>query len=214
MQITSELQHALQQVSKTLSQAETCWLVGGSCGLLLQNVHLDAMPSDIDVYTDQVHVAELHRLMKSRTIDEPALSETERYHSILSHYKLEGYMMELVGGFKVRSEGGCYEVLVDEQLYPHAAKVNLQGTDLPLMPLGHELVFNVLRERSDRYLAIAQAMRLDLPAHMPLMRQILDSSNFSDKHSRQILSLLELDKAGNKEFSSLQALLGEEPQQK
>ncbi|MWV44730.1 hypothetical protein GRF59_14010 [Paenibacillus sp. HJL G12] len=214
MQITSELQHALKQVSETLNEAGTCWLIGGSCGLLLQNVHLDAMPRDIDVYTDQVHMAELHHLLQDRAVDEPVLSETERYQSILSHYKVEDYMMELVGSFKVRTQGSHYEVWVDEQLYPQAAEVNLEGSILPLMPLGHELVFNVLRERTDRYNAIAQVMRADLSAHLPLLGQIMASSSFSEKHIRILENLLGWSLSGNAEIGSPQGFLREEPQQK
>ncbi|WP_211147011.1 nucleotidyltransferase domain-containing protein [Paenibacillus dokdonensis] len=211
MQITSELQHALQQVSETLNQAGKCWLIGGSCGLLLQNVHLDAMPRDIDVYTDQVHMAELHHLLQDRSVDEPALSETVRYHSILSHYELEDYTMELVGGFRVRAQGSLYEVHVDKLLLSQAKVIELEGIFVPLMPLSHELVFNMLRNRADRYEAIAKIMRTDLQAHIPLLRQILHSSSFTEKHIRQIVSLLGLNRTGNDSANPLQALLREEP---
>ncbi|MDR0270296.1 hypothetical protein [Paenibacillus sp.] len=202
MQISSELKHALQQVSGTLGKAGTCWLVGGSCGLLLQNVHLDAMPRDIDVYTDQTHMGELHRLVEQRSIDVPVLSETETYHSILSHYKFEGYMMELVGSFRVRTQGSSYEVMVDKLLQQRAKTADLQGAVIPLMPLSHELVFNVLRDRADRYEAIAKTMRADLPAHIPLLKKICETNSLSEQHIQRMVDLLGLNGFG-KEASNL-----------
>ncbi|MFU1794820.1 hypothetical protein ACM1RC_13215 [Paenibacillus azoreducens] len=190
MQISSELNHALQQVSGALGKAGTCWLVGGSCGLLLQNVHLDAMPRDIDIYTDEIHVKELHKLLIEYSVDEPALSETSNYRSILSHYKLDGYLTELVGSFRVRTHGSCYDVLVDEMLLLEAVTADLEGTSIPLMPLGHELVFNVLRGRADRYEAIAAAMKANLPAHLPLLKRICNASSLSEQHIRQLEALL------------------------
>lgn len=190
MQITSELQQALLQMSVRLREAGTCWLIGGSCGLLLQNVHLEAMPRDIDVYTDQIHTAKLHQLLSDRSTDRPAVSETDTYYSVLSHYDLNGYAVELVGGFKVRSQGSLYEVRVDRQLLPHAVEIELESVRLPLMPLGHELVFNILRKRADRYEAIGNTMRKNLPAHVSLLQQICNDNSLSEEHIRQIESLL------------------------
>ena len=190
MQIPSELQHALQQVSETLREAGECWLIGGSCGLLLQHVQLDAMPRDIDIYADRIYVAKLHDLLLEYAVDEPVISETEQYYSELSHYNVNGYTLELVGGFKVSSQDSRYEVMVEKLLLSHSTAVSLNQAVLPLMPLMHELVFNVLRERSDRYEAIAKAIRKNPSAHLPLWKQISDRCSLSVKHIRQIESLL------------------------
>ncbi len=175
MQVSSELHHALQQLSERFGQAGNCWLVGGSCGLLLQNVRLDAMPRDIDVYADDVRVSRLHVLLNDLAVDEPEVSRTDTYHSTLSHYKLGDYLMELVGSFKVHASGSRYEVLVENLLLPEAKTAEIGGFSIPLMPLGHELVFNVLRERPDRYQAIAATMTTDLGSHMPLLRRIFET---------------------------------------
>jgi len=205
MQVSSELQHALQQLSERLGQAGNCWLVGGSCGLLLQNVHLDAMPRDVDVYADDVRVSELHRLLIDMAVDEPEVSETDTYHSTLSHYKLGDYLMELVGSFKVRATGSHYEVLVEKLLLPAAKTAAIGGVAIPLMPLGHELVFNVLRERPDRYEAIAETIKADLETHMPLLNGIFAACRLSDKHVLQIESLLGLNGIGEGEGQHFRA---------
>ncbi|MNJ48251.1 hypothetical protein D3C77_434410 [compost metagenome] len=41
------------------------------------------------------------------------------------------------------------------------------------MPLAHELLFNVLRERPDRYTAVAQVIRSSPDHHMPLLQALL-----------------------------------------
>ncbi|MEI0738470.1 hypothetical protein VQ056_20560 [Paenibacillus sp. JTLBN-2024] len=197
MQVSSELHHALQQLSERFGQAGNCWLVGGSCGLLLQNVRLDAMPRDIDVYADDVRVSRLHVLLNDLAVDEPEVSRTDTYHSTLSHYKLGDYLMELVGSFKVHASGSRYEVLVENLLLPEAKTAEIGGFSIPLMPLGHELVFNVLRERPDRYQAIAATMATDLGSHMPLLRRIFETCRLSRKHAVQIEKLLGLNGDGS-----------------
>jgi hypothetical protein len=64
------------------------------------------------------------------------------------------------------------------------------------MPLAHELVFNVLRNRADRYEAIAQAMRYDPASHLPALEGILSCNRFSEAVTGRINRLLGLPAAG------------------
>lgn len=191
MQILPELQHALRDASYALDTTSSCWLIGGSCGLLLQNVHLDNSPSDIDIYTDLNSVSELHLALTNWSVDGPELSITERYRSVLSHYQLEDYTLELVAGFEVQTGSSRYIVEVDRLLAPAHASAELDELRLPLMPLSHELIFNLLRDRTDRYEAIAAVMKEDITAHLPLMEQLLASSEIHRAHVLKLSELLD-----------------------
>ena len=55
-----------------LNQVPVAWLLGGSCSLLLQDVTLDKLPRDIDIYTDTGGVQPLHESLASMAADAPA----------------------------------------------------------------------------------------------------------------------------------------------
>ncbi|WP_206107071.1 hypothetical protein [Paenibacillus favisporus] len=190
VQIPAELQQALHDASHALWQTSSCWLIGGSCGLLLQDVHLDKPPRDIDIYADSASVSELHYALSGRAVDQPVLSVTDQYRSVLSHYKWSRYTLELVGGFEVQAEGSHYKVEINRRLAPAGVHAKLHSIRIPLMPLSHELLFNVLRNREDRYTAIAAAMRADLQAHLPLLEDLLTDNAFQSEHIQIISQLL------------------------
>lgn len=99
------------------------------------------------------------------------------------------FSIELVGGFEVNTEGSSYRVEIEQLLYPAAAACHIQDGKVHLMPLSHELVFNILRGRSDRYEAIAEAIRKDKEYHIPLLKQIVSRNRLNEEH-RKVLNLL------------------------
>ena len=111
---------ALLVMGTQLRRCEPTWLVGGSCGALLQGVELHAAPRDLDVYVDAVHAETIHRALRAYSIDEQAYSETGMYGSLLSHYMIEGVQVELVGSLKVRLDEAEYEVRVQSLLASYA----------------------------------------------------------------------------------------------
>jgi len=165
----------LAALEQTLKDTGICWLVGGSCGLLLQRVRLDKPPRDLDLYVDQDDVSLFHERLREWALDEPSYSETPIYRSTLSHYQMNGVQIELVAGFQVQSYGCDYRVTVRNGLFRHslAAEGERPLPAIRLMPLAHELVFNVLRDRPDRYEAIAEVMQSRPERHIPVIRDII-----------------------------------------
>ncbi|GIO42853.1 hypothetical protein [Paenibacillus apis] len=187
----SELLRSLCLLHKRLEHAEVPWILGGSCALWLQGVSLSALPRDIDVYTDDQHVPLLHELLFNLATDEPTLDESGIYSSRLSHYRLGEYAVELVGGFRIRAGSSSYLTEVEEILAPAARqiKLDLAEGELPLMPLSHELVFNILRSRPDRYQAVAEAMAREPKQHAATLRTLIRSNSWSEAHLRQLKAL-------------------------
>jgi hypothetical protein len=167
MHALETLAGALRQVRIDLKEVRAPWLVGGSCGLLLQGVPLTAAPRDLDLYVDAEGSQEVHQALSAYSTDQQKEDCTAIYRSILSHYAIDGIKVELVGGFEVSAHGSLYKVEVgflsehyspEFKLYTGDSSVETIGP-LRLMPLEHELLFNLLRSRPDRYEAIAALMR-------------------------------------------------------
>lgn len=59
------------------------------------------------------------------------------------------------------------------------------------MPLSHELVFNVLRARPDRYEATAAAILLNPNEHLPLLSKILTRNRLNMQHRSTLSGLLD-----------------------
>lgn len=188
----SKLLEALRLLHKQLEGAEVPWLLGGSCALWLQEVDLSSLPRDIDVYTDHQHVGIVHELLSKQAMDEPVLDEDEIYSSWLSHYRLGEYTMELVGDFRIDSGSSAYLTEVTERLAPAARQASIGSSEvvLSLMPLSHELLFNILRSRPDRYQAIASAMGREPEQHSAILDSLIRNNQWSQAHLLLIKELV------------------------
>ncbi|MGG1515154.1 hypothetical protein ABE504_07060 [Paenibacillus oryzisoli] len=166
------------------------WLIGGSCGLLMQHVEIGRRPRDLDIYIDEAAVMPVHERLKPFAMDTPCFSESPIYASKLSHYAIEGTAVEVVGEFQVKAMASHYQVEVAYLAEHLAQRVSISGVEIGLMPLAHELLFNVLRERPDRYEPIAKAMMADPEKHRPALNALLHRNAWSHdfmEHLEQVL---------------------------
>lgn len=173
--------------------ADSIWLVGGSTGLLLQGVQLNALPRDLDLYADRRAAEDLHMALRRYATDDQTESETPIYRSILSHYEMNGVKVELVGAFEVRAMDSEYCVEAEYLARTHALAMPFgKGETVRLMPLAHELVFNVLRDRPDRYEAIARVCRAREPErHMRALDDLMARNRFSGDLADRLRTLLD-----------------------
>jgi hypothetical protein len=190
--LTESMNKALNLISSLLKELQGEWLIGGSCGLLLQNIQLSAQPRDLDIYTDDEFIKEMADILQPYAIDQPHYSETSIYRSNLSHYHLEGVKVELVGSFRINSEGSSYNVEVSDVMKRFSLVRTLSGEALNIMPLAHEFVFNILRKRPDRYESIAQKMQLQPDLYVSALKEIIKRNQFSPEHLEQMSKLLRI----------------------
>lgn len=149
------------------------WLLGGSCGLLLHGVQISAPPRDIDLYCDLKDTLQLHQALQRYTVSPPEEDFSGSCYSLRGLYFIGEVKVELVGGFQVGSSPAQYAVDVSK-LQTHAAVHHDEAVGrVPLMPLAHELLFNLLRGRDDRCQAIAGRLQEELAAHLPLLVQLI-----------------------------------------
>ncbi len=184
------LAEALREAAGRWNDVPSPWLVGGSCGLLYHAVPIAAAPRDLDIYVDAEGASAFHAALAEYATDEPQYSETERYRSVLSHYAIGGVTLELVAGFEVREPGALYRVDIAGAMRTHALRADVLGLSIGVMPLAHELAFNLLRHRPDRFERIAATMRGALPEHMPALVRILADNRFDGAWRSRLLGLL------------------------
>ncbi|UHA72953.1 hypothetical protein [Paenibacillus sp. 481] len=174
--LPEKLEQAIEHLVRSADN-DARWMLGGSCGLALQDVCIGREPRDIDIYADQADAKLLHSNWLQWSVDEPKWDETERYLSLLSHYKWNEATIELVGDFVVHTSLCCYETSVRKSLWQHSVEAQVGEVTIRLMPLAHELVFNLLREREDRVQAIAGTMNLHQVRHVAALRAVLAHCN-------------------------------------
>jgi hypothetical protein len=99
---------AIAELAGRLEGCGALWVIGGSTGLAMRGAEMGRAPRDLDIYADDEDAARIHLRLAEYAIDTPALSATERYRSILSHYSITGTSVELVGDFRIQAEGSLY----------------------------------------------------------------------------------------------------------
>lgn len=189
---------ALRQLAEDLTGIGQPWLVGGSCGLLMQGVALAEAPHDLDVYADGEAARRIHAELRAYSTDEQTEDRSAIYYSILSHYQIGGVKVELVGDFQVTACDSVYRVdaarYYEQYAVTHTLSSERNSNAIKLMPLEHELVFNILRDRPDRYEAIARVMLERHGGPTRTLQELAVSNRLSDKVTKKLGQLL----SGNK----------------
>lgn len=180
----SGIPYALENALGSIAEELDCmgpgkppvWLLGGSCGLLLHGVRLSAAPRDIDLYCNLEDTLRLHQALLRYTVSAPEEDDSGGCYSLRGLYFIGEVKVELVGGFRIGGGSGQYAVDIG-LLQPHAPKCIYEGIGrLALMPLVHELIFNLLRCREDRCLAIAELIKQNVAVHLPLLEQLIQEN--------------------------------------
>ncbi|NGP56943.1 hypothetical protein FLT15_00735 [Paenibacillus thiaminolyticus] len=187
--LSQSLENCICLLTEACPPGTLPWMLGGSCGLVLQGVDIDREPRDIDMYADEAEAGSLHRAWGAWSADKPEWSFTDRYRSLLSHYRHERVTAELVGNFTVTTPECRYETVIVEGLWPVGPEHILGRHNIRLMPLAHELVFNLLREREDRTEAIVRVMNREPDKHVAAMRAVWNRCRASSRFAERLCAL-------------------------
>ncbi|WP_144027082.1 hypothetical protein [Paenibacillus sp. FSL R7-0273] len=186
---------ALRRIAEALDvgglEKPPVWLLGGSCALLLHNVPLDKPPSDIDLYADLEDAGLLHQALSCYSADEgPEEDYSGNCYSRRSRYVVDGMKVELVCGFRMGIPPFGYAADI-HMLLNHAPVSRIDSLCLiRLMPLAHELLFNMLRGRMERCRAIAGRMHSSLQLHVPLLNELADRNELAPSCRAELYGLL------------------------
>lgn len=172
------------------------WIVGGSAGLLLRKLPLQARPRDLDLYCDNEDVEGIYDKLSGFAVDEPEWSVTDIYRSRLCHFNIDGVSVELVGGFEVTAGESFYRTEVKGLLIPYGDRLIVEGTSKAayVVPLAHELWFNALRDREDRVQLITESF--NHAADGMALRAIEAANRFSEQARQYVHSSISEWKAG------------------
>ncbi|MEK0314143.1 hypothetical protein [Cohnella sp. 56] len=185
-----EIEEALRRLAVLTAGCGAGWVVGGSAGLALRGARLPSAPRDLDIYADASAVGALHGRLADLATDGPAWDASGSYRSLLAHYRIGGVQIELVGDFEVRALASHYVTEVDRFLYAEADELRFEdGTSVRIVPLGHELIFNLLRERPDRTAAVGELIRAAREAHLPALERLLARQPLSEEVRRAALAV-------------------------
>ncbi|WP_051250781.1 hypothetical protein [Paenibacillus harenae] len=195
---TKLIYDALAAIIRATKPDISSWIVGGSAGLMLRGLPLTAEPRDLDIYCDEEDVFPVYEALKQYAVDVPALSITGMYRSTLCHFRIEGVWVEVVGGFQVAAAGCRYVTAVRELLIPFGDVIPLEDSPdaVAVVPLAHELWFNLLRERADRVELIAEAFAADPDRHEGALQAIEAGNSFTCDAKSVIRRILTRGKAG------------------
>ncbi|SET52964.1 hypothetical protein [Paenibacillus sp. NFR01] len=194
-ELTYGIRKAIVGLAEKLNglQHPPAWLLGGSCGLLLQGIALSAQPRDVDLFADPEDAEELHQALSPYAAGQPVEDYGGGCYSLRSGYVVEGVQVELVCGFEIGSAPLQYRVQV-KSLQPFGPLCGLPGgLTVGLMPAAHELIYSLLRGRLDRAAAIAALIRGNPRAHVPLLRGLLAANRLERQLQPQIETLLNGD---------------------
>lgn len=186
---------ALKKVAEALDlswmEKPPVWLLGGSCGLLLQNVSLSRPPADIDLYADLEDAAPLHEALSCYSVDNgPEEDYSGNCYSRRSRYIVGEMKVELVCGFRIGNPPFGYTVDV-HSLLGHAPVSGISGSSLiRLMPLAHELLYNMLRGRTERCRNITGRMLSSLEEHASLLEQLAEQNGLGPDCRAELNRLL------------------------
>lgn len=175
---------ALMRIAEALDlsrmEQPPVWLLGGSCALLLHNVALGKPPADIDLYADLEDAVLLHQALSCYSADEgPEEDYSGNCYSRRSRYLVCGVKVELVCGFRIGVPPFGYTVDVHTLLrYAPVSRINTLRP-IRLMPLAHELLYNMLRGRMERCRAIAGRMHSSRQLHTLLLNKLADQNGLA-----------------------------------
>jgi hypothetical protein len=187
------LQEAIIETRRRLIKEQIHFAVGGSCGLLLQGVEIAREPRDLDIYIDNQDAERAFGSLQPYAVDELHFSTSDIYESTLSHYDIGGVKVELVAGFRVKALNSNYRVDISFQRQHCPFTLNFEGSSLAVMPLAHEFLFNLLRNREDRYLAIAAKMRSLPSVYLTALTLIMAQNVWGIEVQKKIAILLEMN---------------------
>ncbi|GAA4843956.1 hypothetical protein GCM10023310_22380 [Paenibacillus vulneris] len=194
MDYIDKLGNALRTLQMQLHDIEQPWLVGGSCGLLMQGVPIAEAPKDLDVYADVEGARSIHRLLSEYSIDEQVEDRSSVYYSLLSHYSIHGIKVELVGGFEVTMRNSFYKVnaaWLDRYAMKYTLNTHEGLAPVKLMPLEHELIFNLLRNRPDRFEPIAKVISTRIGSSSSIAEELLQQNHIDEEIVHQMNRLLQ-----------------------
>jgi len=150
----------LRKLHARLSRAGVRWAIGGSLGMALQGVDVDAR--DIDLVTDAAGAYAIERLFSDSMESPVRLSATERVRSHFGALRIDGVSVEIIGDMQHHLENGGWSdptALDAGSFLRHAA---LEELDIPVLALEYEYWSYLRMGRVER----AEMLRAWLEARM------------------------------------------------
>ena len=190
MQIIGEqIRGALVRVAQVAPVNEVRWLVGGSVGALLHGVPLPSPPHDLDIDTSRDGALALERLLQPYVIEPLSESDTPLYHDYLGNLSINGAQVELIGDLDIKHAKFTHHFRITDALWQKRKLAEVDGLQVGLTPLEHQLILNVIRGREDRANLIAAFLR-ECGADLEYLHQTFDSDHTPTWFREKIMGMV------------------------
>ncbi len=136
---------ALLRLLERLKGSEVRWVVIGSLNHALQG--LEVQPRDIDIMTDEWGAHEIERLLNEYVTRSVGYKEEDGIRSHFGELTIDGVKVELIGDMEVRSEGGGWSTLLEDDDIRYVA---VGDVEVPLRSLEQKMRANLRLGRKER----------------------------------------------------------------
>ena len=126
----------LRTLYERLSGAGIHWAIGGSLGMALQGVDVDAR--DIDLVTDGAGAYEIERLFADGVERPVCLSSSKRVRSHFGTLRIDGVTVEIIGDMQHHLDDGAWSDPTRLDAGSFLRHVSIEGMSIPVMPLEYE----------------------------------------------------------------------------
>jgi hypothetical protein len=190
--ISEQIRGALVRVAQVAPITEVRWLVGGSVGALLHGVPLPSPPHDLDIDTSREGALALEGLLQPYVIEPVSESDTPLYHDYLGKLSINGAQVELIGDLDIKQTEFTHHFRLTDWLWQKRALVEVDGLQVGLTPLEHQLILNIIRGREDKADQIAAFLRQH-GADMDYLQETFERDRAPDWFREKIMAMLEKD---------------------
>ncbi len=180
---------AIVTIAKSSAASGVRWLVGGSVGSVLHGVEIGTKPNDLDIDTTGEGSLSLEALL-SRYVQEPlAFSETSLYRNHFGRLNICGVKVDLIGDLDVKHPAFVHRFRITPDVWCKRAIILIDGFQVGLTPLEHQLILNLIRGREDRIQPIASYLRRHGP-DWEFLEQTFAADNAPADFRQSVLDLL------------------------
>ncbi len=196
--MTDGVRHALSAcinaVIPTMFRAQQPWAVMGSTASVLQGI-CDYKPPDIDLVTtrDGAYIMSGSLGGLGATVRQVDYSESDRYASHFGIFEVLGVKVEVMGDLVIRVADGHIDATDHFARWSDKVRlIHFEAHHIPVVPLEWQLVANVLLNRPERSIGIADYL-LEHGFDRAYLEALLVDQGHGERTIRTVREMMHLD---------------------
>ena len=145
---TKNLINAVTMIAKKLDGKNINWAIMTGCSLALHGV--DVQPTDIDILTDEDGVFKIKNFLCDYEIETIQNTPSVIFDSLMNKYMINGYIVEVIGDFKVKSALNSQWQLMN-YLFENPDVIEIDNVKIPILSLLHSIeLYQIMGRDKDK----------------------------------------------------------------